>query len=106
MNEECINCEWYNKPYWSIISPCTNCTKRFNKKSVTVTQYSINIDKKELYKEIEQLQQENQSLKDSRENAIEYIKERTEFNQYSEVYPSVLDAREVKRLLEILKGDK
>ena len=57
MNEECVNCEWYNKPYWSIISPCTNCTKRFNKKSVTVKQYSINIDKKELYKEIEDLKQ-------------------------------------------------
>lgn len=65
MNEECISCEWYNKPYWSIISPCANCTKRFNKKSVTVTHYSINIDKKELYKEIEQLQQEKHELQNN-----------------------------------------
>lgn len=64
MNEECISCEWYNKPYWSITSPCTNCRKRFNKKSATVTQYSINIDNKELYKQIEQLQQENQKYKE------------------------------------------
>ena len=21
----CIGCEYYNKPYWSIISPCKNC---------------------------------------------------------------------------------
>lgn len=37
--------------------------------------------------------------------AIEYIKERTEYNQYSEVYPSVLDSREVKNILKILRGE-
>ena len=37
--------------------------------------------------------------------AIEYIKERTEYNQYSDVYPSVLDAREVKNILKILRGE-
>lgn len=48
--------------------------------------------------------EENKRLQQRIDKAIDYIKERTEFNQYSEVYPSVLDAREVKRILEILKG--
>lgn len=57
MNEECLGCEWYNKPYWSIINPCANCPKRFKNNTIKVTKYSINIDKTDLYKEIEQLQQ-------------------------------------------------
>ena len=24
---KCKNCQWYNKPYWSIINPCDNCPK-------------------------------------------------------------------------------
>lgn len=44
-------------------------------------------------------------LKERINKAIEYIKERTEYNQYSEVYPSVLDSREVKNILKILKGE-
>ena len=24
---KCKNCEWYNKPYWSIINPCDNCPR-------------------------------------------------------------------------------
>lgn len=62
--EECMNCEWYGKPYWSIINPCANCNKRFNNKQVKNIKYSINFDKKELYKEIEQLQKENKQLKE------------------------------------------
>lgn len=52
MNEECLSCEWYNKPYWSIISPCANCPKKFKNSTI----------KTDLYKEMEQLQQENQQL--------------------------------------------
>lgn len=48
---------------------------------------------------------ENEELRERINKAIEYIKERTEYNQYSEVYPSVLDAREVKNILEILRGE-
>lgn len=102
MNEECINCEWYNKPYWSIISPCTNCTKRFKKKSVTVTHYSIDIDKKELYKEIEQLQQKNQQLEDRINKVIEYI-ERFDIKHLHECMEHNL-CDTLENLLEILKG--
>ena len=29
MNEHnfCIGCQYYNKPYWSIISPCNSCPR-------------------------------------------------------------------------------
>lgn len=26
----CIGCEYYNKPYWSVVSPCKNYTKYHN----------------------------------------------------------------------------
>ena len=53
----------------------------------------------------EYLGKQNVELKERINKAIEYIKERTEYNQYSEVYPSVLDAREVKNILKILRGE-
>ena len=24
-SNKCKNCQWYGKPYWSIINPCDNC---------------------------------------------------------------------------------
>lgn len=26
----CIGCEYYNKPYWSVVSPCASCPRGFN----------------------------------------------------------------------------
>lgn len=23
--DKCKNCQWYGKPYWSIVNPCDNC---------------------------------------------------------------------------------
>lgn len=25
--DPCIGCEYYNKPYWSVISPCNSCPR-------------------------------------------------------------------------------
>lgn len=25
--DKCKNCQWHNKPYWSIINPCDNCSR-------------------------------------------------------------------------------
>jgi hypothetical protein len=27
---DCRNCEYYNKPYWSVVSPCSSCSKVTN----------------------------------------------------------------------------
>lgn len=24
---KCKNCQWYGKPYWSVINPCDNCDR-------------------------------------------------------------------------------
>lgn len=26
----CIGCEYYNQPYWSVVSPCKSCPKQQN----------------------------------------------------------------------------
>ena len=67
----------------------------------------IEYELQEQYKdEVQKLQQKINQLETNIDEAIEYIRERTEFNQYSAVYPSVLDAREVKKILAILERGK
>lgn len=26
----CIGCDYYNKPYWSVVSPCASCPRHYN----------------------------------------------------------------------------
>lgn len=33
----CQGCDFFNKPYWSIVSPCANCHKRATGGFVTTT---------------------------------------------------------------------
>ena len=96
MNEDCLGCEWYNKPYWSIISPCTNCSKRFKEKPIKVTKYSININKSDLYEQIEKLQQENKQLKEINE---EHKKLNGELREENKKYKEVID--KIKKHCEI-----
>lgn len=37
----CQGCNFSNKPYWSIINPCTNCPKQFTGEFVTTTTTSM-----------------------------------------------------------------
>ena len=34
--DKCKNCQWYGKPYWSIINPCDNCSNE-NDNITTIT---------------------------------------------------------------------
>lgn len=43
---KCKNCQWYGKPYWSIINPCDNCPNENNYKTI------ITIDREPLFKEV------------------------------------------------------
>lgn len=113
MNEECLGCEWYNKPYWSIISPCTNCPKRFKNNTIKVTKYSINIEESDLYKEIEDLQQRIEKAIDNLEKSIKSIDEKIAHQDYGKNY--INDYRKVrlrairsksKEILSILKGEE
>lgn len=99
MSEECLGCEWYNKPYWSIISPCTNCPKRFKNNTIKVTKYSINIDKTDLYKRIEELQQQNQKYKEVIDN-INLIIKGLAYGGNEDYY-----MEKFRKINEILKGE-
>lgn len=65
--------------------------------------YSINFDKKELYKQIEDLQQKVEQLENIRKEAIEYVKSK----EFAENFPYVMNECQVRSfLLNILnKGD-
>lgn len=101
MSEECIGCEWYGKPYWSIINPCSHCTKRYKNKTIKVKNYSIKIDNKELYDKIEQLKSQLQEEKKIKEDAIEYVKSNA-FEQHTREYGmlTLVDADELLSILE------
>jgi len=43
---KCKNCQWYGKPYWSIINPCDNCPNENDYKTTII------IDGESLFKEI------------------------------------------------------
>lgn len=43
---KCKNCQWYGKPYWSIINPCDSCPNENNYKTI------ITIDREPLFKEV------------------------------------------------------
>ena len=42
---KCKNCQWYGKPYWSIINPCDSCPNDNDYKTI------ITIDREPLFKE-------------------------------------------------------
>lgn len=48
---KCKNCQWYGKPYWSIINPCDNC----NKEDIEIFTHWIDPTIQEKDKEIERL---------------------------------------------------
>lgn len=42
----CMGCEYYNKPYWSVVSPCTSCPRVYNTGGyVTTTTTNIKVEK-------------------------------------------------------------
>ena len=85
---KCKNCQWYGKPYWSIINPCDSCPNEDNVEIITIGDvkpikeclteeeikkamtdksiFQITLEEKD--KEIERLNNENNQYK-------EYVKE-------------------------------
>lgn len=54
--DPCIGCQYYNKPYWSIVSPCASCpriydTDRFVTTVTTQTDTNTNCFKRTEYTE-------------------------------------------------------
>lgn len=43
---KCKNCQWYNKPYWSIINPCDNCPNENDYKTI------VQIDGEPVFKKV------------------------------------------------------
>ena len=35
--DPCIGCQYYNKPYWSIVSPCDSCPRIYGTNSFMTT---------------------------------------------------------------------
>ena len=57
--KQCKGCQWYNKPYWSIINPCDNCNREKTNIEIITRWQDPTIEEKD--KEIERL---NNIIKD------------------------------------------
>jgi hypothetical protein len=75
---KCKGCEWYGKPYWSIINPCDNCPRENTNVEILTRWQDPTIE--ELKK---QLQQKENIIKEVRDTLEEYSK--TEVEDYSKI---------------------
>ena len=87
---KCKGCQWYGKPYWSIINPCDSCPREdMEVQAFTIKQYG------KTYKIIEELQQKVEQLENIRKEAIEYVetiqKSENNINPYILHAPTLLN---------------
>ena len=83
---KCKNCQWYGKPYWSIINPCDNCPME----NVEVFTSWVDPTTKEL-------KEENESLKQIINKAIELLEE----DRYSASFNTT-----EQLVIKLLRGEK
>ena len=86
---KCKGCQWYGKPYWSVISPCDSCPRE--------ERYG-----EELYKDY--LEKQVKDYKSRIEKAVEYIKEQPKRELSVDSYFKFEDLVEFDELLDILNG--
>ena len=102
---KCKNCQWYGKPYWSVINPCDSCPNENNYKTI------ITIDREPLFKEVlteEEIEKAmtNKSIIDKSEEYLISKLEEESKNAYDDetqvsdayiIYEEILDkVREIK----------
>ena len=85
---KCKNCQWYGKPYWSIINPCDSCPNENDykttiivdgeplfKKALTEEEIKKAMTDKSIFEiTIEEKDKEIERLNNIRVKAIEYFK--------------------------------
>jgi hypothetical protein len=69
---KCKGCQWYGKPYWSIINPCENCFRENTNKEREIAEVKI-IVSKEVYDEYKGTLQEQLEEKDKEIERLKYI---------------------------------
>ena len=67
---KCKNCQWYGKPYWSVINPCDNCDREDYYK-VMESYYTEDYVKSLL----QQIQELTNNWNELRQHIKEYLKE-------------------------------
>lgn len=85
---KCKNCQWYGKPYWSIINPCDNCPME------NIEKFTYWVDPT-----TEELKKENEKLN----NIINELEKELELN----LKFKVIGVKRLKdKLKELKEGDK
>ena len=69
---KCKGCEWYGKPYWSIINPCDNCPRENTNVEILTRWQDPTIEELKT-----QLQQKENIIKEVRK----YIKDNKLYNE-------------------------
>ena len=96
--KKCKNCEYYGKPYWSIINPCDNCPHEEND-IVTITRWEDPTIEQQR-KEIDRLNNIINELEKFMDEDYEYY----EKYGYAEQGHAMGEIRRIKNKLEELKA--
>lgn len=97
--DPCMGCEYYNKPYWSVVSPCNSCPRIYNTGGYsTTTTTNIKVEK---YDDIEIATTQEYFAKIAEdemnvEKATDFLKKlgiqvKTEYGNYRTTYDVLRD---------------
>ena len=89
---KCKGCQWYNKPYWSIINPCDNCPRENTNVEIITRWQDPTIEELRT-----QLQQKENIIKEVRE----YIEQLLEYKKDKKV-----SSEYIERIIDITNQDK
>ena len=80
--DKCKGCQWYNKPYWSVVSPCNSCYKD--------EEISVYISSKGYGKSYYELQQRI-------DKAIEYMNNTFDIRDVKDLFKAFDDVENILR---------
>lgn len=94
---KCKGCEWYGKPYWSIINPCDNCPRE-NTNIEIITRWQDPTIKEKI--------EEMAILKGKINRVVMDLKLTMAFNPKDENNCILIDVDHLNYIIKYLKGDE
>ena len=89
---KCKNCQWYGKPYWSVINPCDNC---YREEKINIFIDTEDMEERygeEIYKEY--LEKENKRLNNIINSLEKWLKENNLYNTNDNILNKIKELKE------------
>ena len=88
--DPCMGCQYYNKPYWSIVSPCDSCPRIYGTDSfITTVTTQTYTNTNNYFKKIEHIE--------------DFVKKFWEIFKKEYDYRDMLDLDEIQKIFDKIK---